>query len=97
MAEGTAQWFVSAEFFQRCVAFRWSKEIILALRIILGPFAGSVHRCVCQLLTDWNALAVLSNNFVDESVVLRLRRGHDEISLDILFQRFEIVAAVLRQ
>ncbi len=53
MAEGTAQWFVSAEFFQRCVALRRSRPIkadvkgnILAVRIILGPFAASVHRRV---------------------------------------------------
>src|SRR4029077_6400514 len=72
-----------------------SREAILAVRIILGPFAASVHRRVCLLLTDWNALAVLGNNLVDQPVFLGLRRGHDEIALDVFFQTIERMPAVL--
>jgi hypothetical protein len=39
MAEGTAQWFVSTEFSQRCDALRRFKDRISAARIIVGPFS----------------------------------------------------------
>src|SRR3984885_15403346 len=74
-----------------------SREDIPVPRIILGPFTFSVHRRVRPVLTDWNALAVLGNDLVDQSIILCLRRGHDEIALDVLLQRVQRMPAVLRQ
>src|ERR1700733_1963866 len=45
--------------------------------------------------TPPNFLPMLRNNLVDQSVLLRLRRGHNEIPLHVLLQCSKVVMAVL--
>ena len=48
-----------------------------------------------SLLTVRYALAVLGNDLVDQTVLLGLLRRHDEIALDVFFDFFDRLAAVV--